>query len=313
MGSYCRDDKAFVNEMIRLSKNITKLYEQLMDAEFFHGKNSDEYRLIVRNIDLSTELEEDMRKTLYGSPDLLNLMKNELQYRNDPRNIEIFQSDPYAVSSLFYAQKCEEYDQLHDFGRILCTKELFLKKSYDPMVRSIMINGSLALLERKTYVKILDEEIASAEDEETKKMLIREKNETLSRSPALESWYFGFGRRDEAILVEDDEVMADVIDIDVELYRKYKRNYFYKIIDGVEELVLAENKSSKEALKIYRMNLLGALMNLDITEINEIYIEFYQHLFENSIPVETDSVKFIDEIYSKYPEYLKKMALRKID
>ena len=304
------EDGFFINRLIRLSKNITELYTELMEAEQYYGKNSDAYQIIVRNIGLSMELEDEMKETLYNNPNLLLLFKRELAYKGDSRNVEILDNDPYASASMYYALKCEEYDKLRDFGRIYCSKEKYLDKTYGQNQRTIAINGALTLLEQKTYVKVLDEEIKNTTDKETIHMLIREKYKTISENPPLASWYFGFPGRDEALLIEDDEVTAALLDVDVEVYKRFKKRYFSKIVDGVEDLVISEEESSKEALKLYKLNLLGALLNLDVIDVNESYLDFFQSVSDNQIPDTTDKVRFVDQVYSEYAKYLKKIKER---
>ncbi len=303
------EDKNKIEELIRLSKNISQLYEQLSDAEFFYGKDSNDYKRIVRNIDLSIELENELKDALYGDPELLMKFKSELIYKGDFRNIELFAFDPVAINNLYYASKCAEYDSLRDYGRIYCSKEKYLEKEYEPAVRSINIKAALMLLEQKTYIKLLDVEISRCKDIAMKRFLIGEKNKLLSRNPMLESWYFSFFKRDEALFIEDDLATSTTLGIDINLYWRFKKEYFGNLVDGVENGLLSRDEDDDDkSLRVLKLHLISALANMDASAISEKYNDFYANIFDGKIGKDSKEATLVDQIYSEYPDYVKRLV-----
>ena len=310
MGRYLEDERK-IDEISSLSSVIMRQYDLLTDAELLYGKESEEYKKVVRNIELASELDEELKEPLYKDARLALRFRDGVASRGDTRNAGIMSCDYVLTDQIFYSSKSNDFQLLNDFGRVLCDRETFLEREYYPSVRTIKLKGALTTLHQKTYIKILDDEIARTEDPVLKRALVEEKNATIMINPQLESWYFFWFKRDEALYVEDDETVAKTLGMDIKEYQRLKKLFFSEQVDDIEHMLIEKDDEAKlpENLLINKLKLISTLANLDPAAVSRKYNDFYSNIFSGDITDRGEQVTTVDKGYSEYHEYLMRLVM----
>ena len=306
------EDERKIDEMFELSSAIMRQYDLLTDTELLCGIGSKEYETVVRNITIASELDDELKAALYKDTKLAIRFRDGVFARGDTRNVGIMSNDYVLTDQIYYSAKSNDYDLLNDYGRVLCDKETFLEREYYPSVRTLKMKGALTTLHQKTYIRILDDEIARTEDPVMKRALIDEKNSTLMLNPQLESWYFFLFKRDEALCVEDDETIAKAIGVDIKAYKRFKTKFFEEQVDEIEDRLVEKDSDARrpEKLLINKLKLISALAHLDADAVSKKYNDFYSNIFSGDVNNKDVQAAMVDNGYSEYNEYLKRLAMK---
>ncbi len=297
-------------KIISYSDNITKLYLKLCDAEYKKGKDSAEYKKLISYIEMAVDYENKLLEKVFEDSSVLSLFKRYMTIEGSKRLLERCNSDYDLAFSIYNSEANDKYDSLIEGNSTFISRDLFLKDEYEFFGKNILKANILYLINLKKYVLLLDEYINNAKNDSVKKFLIYEKNITLSKNRALESWYFNFENNDlQCMLVDSDGIAAEMLDISEESFYNLKINHFYSMCDDLISVILMKSDDPDEVKMLYEISLLASMLNMNVEALNCSYSTFKDEIKSDTEEIDEKSIEQVEDIFSKCLKLSKKLSV----
>lgn len=290
-----------------ISKSISNIYVRLANLEIKYGANSLEYNKCLSLLQIAAEREKELLKEVMSDSSVFTIFKQYISSENNERLRNKFKNDYDIVKTSFYAMTNDKYDELIEKKKTNLFRDVFLQREYQSYGKDIFKSCVFYLKKSKMYIKILDNYISNVKDPNLRRFLIYEKNLVLSGCKELESWYFGFNDGIDCMLLESDFVTSDTLDLTVDEYLKQLDDYFLGMCDDLTVSALESFCSSLESKMAYELNILASLLNMDALTISKSYKKFQEEVESNPYKYEQSSIDFVDDIYSKCQDVMKKV------
>ena len=291
--------------IIFISNKITEQYTELAIEESNNGRYSKKYELILSNIYSFSNIEKELLERVSKDSSIFFLFKEYVDRSKCQRLKHKIYTDFDLLEKLLNATLNEKYDNLLEKGNITITRHEFLEEEYRKGKTNVLLPCIFNLMEKKKYVKVLENYIATTEDKEKKHYLIHELYTTLSCSEALESWFFGIGDNIDCLLVDVDELNSYGVGLSNESYNNLKRIHFTNLVDKFIQFIMEEDIDNDVIKAIYETNLIAMIMNLDVKSINGSYKIFINESINSDF--DKEKVDFIDNAFFKSTVLSKKI------
>lgn len=291
--------------IIFISNKITELYNELAIEESNNERYSKKYDLILSNIYSFNNIEKELLKKVISDSSILFLFKEYIDRSKCQRLKNKLYTDFELLEKILNATLNEKYDNMLEEGSISITRPEFLESEYQKSKINVLLPSIFNLMEKKKYIKVLENYISTTEDKEKKHYLIDELYTTLSCSEALESWFFSVGDNIDCLLIDIDELNSYGIGISDEYYDNLKRIHFTSLIDKFIKFIMEEDIDNEGIKTIYETNLIAMIMNLDVKSLNGSYKIFMNEAISSDF--DKKKVDFVNDAFFKSTVLSKKI------
>ena len=336
------ENKELFDHAIDISNRISKLYEELTDAEIKYGRDSKEYKNKSVAIDLSCEYEDGIIDKIFEDSSVVSLFCSYLKKRPCDRLDKRINSDLDLASFLFYVMMNEEYDnimekmtsereglmkklsssfplpdgdlkkyyELMENGVRLPPRDIYLRSKYDKIGINSMSSVVFGLLLCKKIILIIEEYLEREEDPQVRAFLIAKKNSILCENKLVEAWYFGFSNNLDCLTIDIDSFAASFINCDEEYYTHIKNEYFDQIAYAEANFMIHGEETSKEEKISQELIFLAAILCMDTKHLDMNYQAFRSTFCDKEGKTFEEKVNEVDDLYGKASMLAKKFIQR---
>lgn len=292
-------DQKQIKELSRwivISEIISNLYDELSQTELLYGRESREYQKVAGDIQRNLELENEIEKEFFeNSVDLYNIIVSFLERIDNLPGVKMATGRIISRLERDYGLQCDVFTDKQNkqvesiFGQnhfFPDAKERALDNIQKIIVDgrvNIFINIICRILGERKMLTLIDEEFEKEPDEKIRETMIRFKNDAIAKNKDLEQWYLGLGNSVDMYLIDDDEIMANFLQISSEDYTARKKQAIKTIVSSMEEGFLSYNDDYVERIHhVLTFLFRPTLSLLSPLEIEEFHKEFTERHAKDS-------------------------------
>ena len=304
------DIKQTFDKIIECSNYIESFYQKLADEEFENGIDSELYKILVSKIEYATEEEYKLISDIINS-DFCIYFKDYVIFKRCTRLIDKLNDEYDFTKKIVNINSNMKYLRDKNFLQRYLTQEEYVKNDYEEEGKHIVRHNIFNLIQSKMYIKILDEYISNIkENDRLKKTLITEKYETIQKNTALESWYFQTDFNLDALLADSDILVSLELNMLLDEYLRLKNQYFDDVVKNCVDIMLEEPLNDEISKSLYEINLVAALLCMNVPYLAYSYDELEEDMEKNSQMYNKDVTELVEKVYSKCPELEKKLRVK---
>ncbi len=304
------DDEYIVqfDNAINTSNQIDSYYDELKYIEYSEGRNCEEYKKVLNKIKCALDYEKQKLNDIFIDPSVLVLFLKYVKERDCKRLSSKFVNEYNLAELIFYAETNDTYDRIIDYFDVDISRDKYIKNEIIKNGNKVKFKSVYYLMLSKMYIKLIDEYLKDCKDLKMRNYLINMKYKSLETCNELENWYFGFEPSNDALLVESDFLLADSFNMNIDNFEIIKNNHLFSMVKRMIDLALKKSGKSEENKMYYEINILTILLNMEIFTLSDTYL-FFQKIMEYSKgKYDENSVNFVDSLFSKCPELIKKFT-----
>ena len=296
-------------KIVDCSNYIESFYLKLADEEFENGTKTDTYKYLVDSILFATEEEYKLIENIFNLNYCLQF-KDYVVMKRCTRLIDKLNDEYDFAKKIVTVNSNEKYLNNQRVLQKYMNQEEFVKNDYEEEGKHIIRHNLFNLLQSKVYVKTLDLYISNTKDNDRlRKSLINEKYDTIQKNTALESWYFGNDFNIGAMLVDSDFIVSNELNILFEEYLRLKNQYFDDLVKNCVDIMLEEPLKDEIVKKIYEINIITALLCMNISYLSSTYDEIERDIRNNPQLYNKDVVELVEKTFAKCPILEKKLRV----